>query len=121
MFRKSLHILISLLFLFTTAGISVSAHYCGDSLMSMTVMRTPPDCCDDESCCHNETHFYQLDDDFTIITVENIETLSGIPFHNEFKESNQVDFKLQAFNTIYKWPQPPGGNNYLARVQSFLL
>ncbi len=121
MLKKSLHILISILLLFATAGISISAHYCGDNLKSVSFMSTPPSCCDDASCCHNETHFYQLDDDYTILSTE-------VKFHTEYQIINTPQFTesitvadynlLSVYNDI---PRHPQIRSYLPLIQSFLL
>ena len=121
MFKKSIHILISILLLFATAGVSVSAHYCGDMLRSVSFMSTPDSCCDDASCCHNETHFYQLDDDFTFINTE-IKFLSGqqvINYPRPFEAMTVAEKSISSFYSDI--PLHPRIRSYLALIQSFLL
>jgi hypothetical protein len=50
-----------------TMGFSVSQHYCGDRLISVSVNETAESCCGPEGdCCQNEVIYVQLDDDFVI-------------------------------------------------------
>lgn len=53
---------------------AVSKHFCDDFLISTSVYAEAETCCDDGGCCHNETTFYQVDDDFAI------PGLSQLPF-----------------------------------------
>ncbi|MBS0010592.1 MAG: hypothetical protein KFF49_04240 [Bacteroidales bacterium] len=113
--------MISLLLLLATAGISISSHYCGDRLRSVSVMNTPDKCCDDASCCHNETNLYQLDEDFTIQN-------SGIKF---LPEHQAIDIPCPAESIPVAENTPMRSNTdlthhppvrtYLALIQSFLL
>lgn len=122
MLKKSLHILISILLLITTTGISISAHYCGDNLRSVSFMSIPASCCDDTSCCHNETHFYQIDDDYTILG-------TGIKFLTEYQIINTPQFTesilVEADNNVLPVyrdiPFHPQIRSYLTLIQSFLL
>jgi hypothetical protein len=65
MLRKVTHILIAITLILATAGVSVSRHYCGGSLISVSVYHHAKSCCD-ANChsCHNETNVYQLTDKF---------------------------------------------------------
>ena len=69
MFRKLIHITVALLLLFVTAGYSISKHYCGTRLVSVTISHEAEPCCDMEGksgCCRNETKSFQLDENFVI-------------------------------------------------------
>jgi len=65
MLRKVTHILIAITLILATAGVSVSRHYCGGNLISVSVYHHAKSCCD-ANChsCHNETNVYQLTDKF---------------------------------------------------------
>ena len=69
MFRKITHIALVLILLTATIGFSVSKHYCGDRLVSVSINSEANSCCDFGDCCHNETDYFQLNEDyvFTII------------------------------------------------------
>jgi len=121
MLKKSMHIFISLLLLFATTGISISAHYCGDKLRAVSFMSKPDSCCDDASCCHDETHFYQLDNDFTFLDAE-IKFLSdhqliSYPLFNE-----AMPVAESSISPVYKdIPLHPKIRSYLVLIQAFLL
>ena len=122
MFKKALHIIISLLLLLATAGISISSHYCGDKLRYVSVMSTPDNCCDDASCCHNETHFYQMDIDYTILSTE-IKFLTDYQIINtpQFTESIPVVDDNTLLTAYSDLTHHPPVRSYLALIQSFLL
>ena len=78
MFKKFSHIIFSLLLLVSTMGLVISKHYCGGSFVSISLFTEAESCCEMDGCCHNETDFYQVDEDFSITT------LSEIPDVSEF-------------------------------------
>lgn len=67
MLKKISHIILALLVLVTTMGMTVSAHYCGGELKSVQVLSASDSCCGD-ACgdCHNEIIKVDIEDDFTI-------------------------------------------------------
>jgi len=69
MLKKLSHIILSLLLLVTTMGMAVSKHYCQGDLMSVSLFGQDKHACDMGSCCHNETHIYQVKDDFSAPTI----------------------------------------------------
>jgi len=77
MFRKTAHIILTLLLLTTTMCFSVSKHYCGSRLVEASINSEAKPCCDDietSSCCHNETEYFQLKEDFvSSVSFENIQ------------------------------------------------
>ncbi len=67
MLKKISHIILALLVLVTTMGMTVSAHYCGDELKSIDLISTSDNCCGDScSDCQNEIIEVDIEDDFTI-------------------------------------------------------
>ena len=66
MFKKVLNIIIGLLLLISTSGVAVTRHYCGRTLMSVSIFSTPDKCCPG-LCdkCHNKTTFNKVSDKFT--------------------------------------------------------
>ena len=84
-----LHIIISLLLLVTTTGVSISKHYCGDNLINVALFVEAESCCDDSDCCHNENEYFQFKDDFVgsfvvasiqIVELELLRTIIPITF-----------------------------------------
>lgn len=65
MLKSFSHIVLSFLLLLATTGMALSQHYCGDFLVSTSLFGEADPCCDSGECCHNETTFYQLDEDFS--------------------------------------------------------
>lgn len=66
MFKKIAHILVVSLLLISTTGISMTRHFCGNSLKSISVFSTPHKCCEG-SCdkCHNKHTYKKVTDEFT--------------------------------------------------------
>ncbi|MDT8394583.1 MAG: hypothetical protein RQ761_12120 [Bacteroidales bacterium] len=121
MLKKSIHILISILLLLATTGISISAHYCGEKLRAVSLMNTPAGCCDDASCCLNETQFYQLDDDFTFLYTE-IKFLSDQQVIHYPRPDEAMPVAEKSNSPLYNdIPLHPRIRSYLALIQSFLL
>jgi hypothetical protein len=65
MFKKLAHIIISLLLMVSTTGFTITRHYCGDRLEKMAINTQPKSCCTMHGCCHNETSFHQLKENFS--------------------------------------------------------
>ncbi|MBN1387842.1 MAG: hypothetical protein JW965_05300 [Bacteroidales bacterium] len=122
MFRKLLYIVIAIILLFTTSGISISKHFCGDNLQSVTLMNIPDPCCDSGSCCHTETQFFKLEGDLTIASIEYFK-ISLIPvFFREVREETIIKAVIpEALNNNWENIHPPGGREHLPMLQSFLL
>jgi hypothetical protein len=70
MLRKFLNMLVLALLLVSTTGFSVSRHYCGNKLVDISVDKKADPCCNDSDCCHTETVFVKLNDDFTPSSAE---------------------------------------------------
>lgn len=74
MFRKTAHIILALLLLTTT--MCFPKHYCGSRLVEVSINSEAEHCDDIEtsSCCHNETEYFQLKEDFvSSVSFENIQ------------------------------------------------
>jgi len=94
MLRKISHILFSFLLLLVTTGMAVSQHYCGDFLVSTSLFGEADPCCDSGECCHNESSFFQLDEDFPTPQI------SKIPAFNQLSV-----FANYSFKTNWKLPE----------------
>lgn len=65
MLKTAIHITIAFLMLAMTTGFSVSKHYCGEDLISVSVNSDAKSCCDDDcEGCRNEIEQLNLDQDF---------------------------------------------------------
>ena len=69
--KKVLHIVLSMLLLLATTGVSISKHYCMGRLMEVKLSQDKPAfCClsdesDEAGCCEGESEFINLDEDYT--------------------------------------------------------
>jgi len=125
MFRKLMHISISILLLTVTAGFSISKHYCGPRLVSVSVNHEAESCCDMEgtsNCCHNETKSFQLDEDFTTSSVYQNDSLKSI----DLFIVNLIITDLHSVSEDYQQvfvpesPPPKDTQTVLSRLQSYL-
>lgn len=66
MHKKVLHIILSLMLLVSTTGITFSMHYCGGQYVSTSLFVEPDSCCGDGcGCCENKSVHYEVEEDFT--------------------------------------------------------
>ena len=66
MVRKISHIILSLLLLLATTGITVHQHYCMGKVVKTGYLHEPSPCCGEENdCCSNESETFQLNEDYT--------------------------------------------------------
>ncbi|MCU4173980.1 HYC_CC_PP family protein [Carboxylicivirga sp. N1Y90] len=111
MLKKISHIIMVIVLLVSTTGMTVSKHYCQGSLVNVNIFGEAKTCCDDigtSKCCHNESAHFELDEDF-VIAVNNVEFQQTnfdllLPFIQVlvFKEIESQNFELAYFN-----PPPP--------------
>jgi hypothetical protein len=66
MLNKTANIVMAVLLLFATSGITIQRHYCGNALVKATVSFSPVQCCK-IPCpkCHNETIKLKIYDQFS--------------------------------------------------------
>ena len=125
MLKRFSHIILSVLLLTTTMGMAVSKHYCSGVLMASEVFSEAESCCDGPcDCCHNENHFYQVQDDFSVAQIQDIPQLAetdilghglfsfDLPLINENSDNH--------FNFI-DLPPPPKIQEVLSLKQAYLL
>jgi hypothetical protein len=65
MVKKAGHILIILLLLFVTSGLTINRHFCGNDLIKISIYKSTGNCCD-QNCpgCHNEKISLRITDQF---------------------------------------------------------
>jgi hypothetical protein len=65
MLKKTGHILIILLLLFGTTGLTITRHFCGKNLIHTSIYSSPNNCCKG-NCpgCHNEKINFRITDQF---------------------------------------------------------
>jgi hypothetical protein len=125
MFRKFLHICTSILLLTTTAGFTISKHYCGPRLVTVAINHEAESCCDMEgtsSCCHNETKTFQLDEDFVasqILQNDIVKSIDLFVFAYILIDTNLISEEyIEAFTA--ESPPPKDTQTVLSSLQSYL-
>lgn len=122
MFRKVSHIVISVLLLMSTMGLTLSAHYCGENLKSISISGHADSCCDiPQGCCHDEAGTFRIDDDFDSSTLQ-IDTKLIVSLIMDypnpiFDELSARDFQIISFIE----PPPPTVPQLLSRIQVYIL
>ena len=88
MLRKITHIIIVVLLLVTTMGMTIDKHYCGTRLVSVSILNEIESCCDiTDDCCHNDSESYKLSVDYAYSQINT--------------DFNPVPTELPAFSTHY--------------------
>jgi hypothetical protein len=65
--KKICQTFVVILLVITTSGITISRHYCGNSLFSMALGHHAKSCCDSKcQGCHDETVHFKVVDHFNI-------------------------------------------------------
>jgi hypothetical protein len=125
MVNRIIHFILTCLFLVTTTGITLSKHYCGTEMISISINFEAEACCDDidnSDCCRNETEHFQLKENF----VGNV-----IDFH--FQDSDTDILQQVVLALIYnsfspdldidirptESPPPPEIKTFLSTIQVF--
>jgi len=126
MFRKTAHIILTLLLLTTTIGFSVSKHYCGSHLVEVSINSEAEPCCDDmenPNCCHNETEYFQLKEDLvTPVSLENtriagFDILFPLVFVYFFNTPGNIETEVSNFAES---PPPTAIQAKLSLLQTYL-
>ena len=122
MLKKISHIILALLVLVTTMGMTVSAHYCGGELKSVQVVTESDSCCGD-SCgsCHNEIIKVEVEDDFTIQMI-NFDFTQDFSFLPAFIQLLLVpSFTEEIVQVAYHKPPPLKIQTVLSDLQVYRL
>lgn len=122
MLKKIGHISFAFFMMIPLMGITISRHYCGDRLQSVSVVMEAQSCCDvPMGCCHNEEVIIKIQDDFSPVAYDFdfqqwafvIPVL--ITFFEEPKETT-----TQQVYVDYSLP-PPKIQTVLSQFQQYLL
>jgi hypothetical protein len=84
--KRAGHIILIIFLLISTGGISISRHYCGESVVSVSLFSTARSCCG-SGCdkCRTENSFNKVTDNFTLTSLDVHQTVvSANPFHSNF-------------------------------------
>lgn len=122
MLRKVSHIVISLLLLTSTMGLTLSAHYCGENLKSVSILADSAPCCDiPDGCCHDEASTYRINDDFAS-TSFNFESKLILTQVLDYVIPVSVDLSAKHFPTqVFEEPPPRSTLQVLSDLQIYIL
>jgi hypothetical protein len=130
MLRRLLHIVLSLLLVVSTTGLSLHKHFCGDSLQAISLQKLTG-CCSadsteapaDNDCCQNQTQQYQADTDFQAGHAPDFSALVAIlpaPVWVAGEFLAQPSRQLSTYFTD-SGPPPLPTSTYLSLLQQFRL
>jgi len=123
--KKVENILVMCLLMISTAGISVSEHYCGNNRISIQINQEADPCCDDGMCCHSITKVFQLDTEYVAGDIEYIVDLGHVmDLHVLTPIALQYHTDIHPENKKYSAGEsPPPGDRAirLSSLQTFLL
>ena len=130
MLKKTGYILMAVLLLFATSGITIYRHYCGNALVKATVSFAPTQCCK-IPCprCHNETIKLKISDQFSAsytnhVFSKEIKDLSAFPSFPQCIIASLVNLPIshiQSFKVKPLFAFSFLAGNPEARLQVFLL
>lgn len=124
MLRKSSHIILSVLLLFVTIGLTISKHYCGGNHVSTSIFGEAEPCCDSDDCCKNETESYQLNEKYSLVSISEIPQYNEIELlHFSFLTLKLQEFALEEKEVFFTadLPPPPKIQTILSLNQIYLL
>ena len=121
MLKKILHIVFGLLLIVATTGFTISKHYCGNHLFSVSIFKAEKCGCGDKcKDCHTNLKLVKVTDIFSAPDAIH----SDVPVTVDLFTVYNLDFSFYtspavttAF-TLLKAP-PPGNQNSFALLQSF--
>lgn len=125
MLKRIIHIILACLFLTTTTGFTLSKHYCGARMVSVSINTEADFCCGDmgnSNCCHNETEHFQLKVDFVSYVSDfqfqdtDVDVLFPVVFaylHNSLSTEPDIDFSPTESTP------PPDIKTFLSAIQVF--
>ncbi|HNX79152.1 MAG TPA: hypothetical protein PKJ24_04685 [Prolixibacteraceae bacterium] len=124
MIKKTGNIILSVLLFVSTVGIAVSRHYCGSSFVSVSFFSEAKSCCDSDRCCHNENHFFKVQDDYTAPQVTDLPELTStdLPGYRLSDDGiRPASFSGNGNLVFTDLPPPYKIENALTLKQAFLL
>jgi hypothetical protein len=124
MLKKFSHITLSAILLVSTIGMAVSKHYCSGTLVSVSLFKVSDSCCGDADCCHNENHYYNVKDDFSIPQISNVPVLAEVDILGHDLLNELLTTNYESNNTILTFtdsPPPPLIQTTLSSLQTYRL
>ena len=104
---------------------AVSKHYCSGDIIASAIFSEAESCCDGPcDCCHNENHFYQVNDDFSAAQIQDVPQLAetDILGHELFSFELGVEDENNLNPIVFiDSPPPPKIQEVLSLHQTYLL
>lgn len=123
--RKASHIILSFILILTTAGMTITKHYCGSKLVSINIFTEPDKCCNNSDCCHNETVTVKINADIINLSpVYSFETVSSsISFITAaiFNNIPVLSAYLTTNSSRSSDIPPPATGPFISKLGAFLL
>lgn len=113
-----------MILLIATTDMVVSQHFCNDFMVSASLYQEVESCCEEGSCCHNETENHKLEQMFQISNYVPLPAISQFDLMGILSENSNdlmVTFIVKQNFTSRKPPSPPDIKTYLSLNQAFLL
>jgi hypothetical protein len=84
--KRAGNIIMILLLLISTGGVTITRHYCGESIISVSIFSTPKSCCGSRcEHCRNENFFNKVTDNFNVTaTGDQFSVATDNPVHSNF-------------------------------------
>ena len=124
MFRKIIHIVLSVFLMVATTGITFSMHYCGGKYVSTSINKEAKSCCDGTGgCCENKTVHLEVKDDYVSpIQIDNtkiveLDVLFPILFALNFELFPELN---ETFEVYTDTSPPPTIQTRLSLLQTYL-
>jgi len=111
--------------LVSTSGVTVTKHFCGERLASVSVLGDGGCSCAsmaaDDNCCHTERDLYQVDDDFSVAPIRSL-NLAAVPVIAIITYRLSLEFNPESGQTAYLNYRPPLPDKDIpVLIQSFLI
>jgi hypothetical protein len=122
--RKILHIVLSLLIVVATSGVTINMHYCQDRLVSVRVLFNAKPCCNNMSCCHNESKFSKVDEKATFansLTLNHTKIINHIIHFPVEVQAHYISLSGALYNVDKITHSPPGSSTRHSSLCCFLL
>ncbi len=122
MFKKISHIIFALILMVTTMGVTVSQHFCGNSLKSVAIQAAPDHCCGIPcGCCHDESVTIKIEDDFFVTSYTSDFTQFAVLLPPVIGIDEIETIERQAFVFPERTIPPPKIQRILSDLQMYLL
>jgi hypothetical protein len=114
--KQTSSILLVLLYLLTSVGLTVNVHYCGGKLKSIQLLFDAPSCCCGETkkmdgCCEDESFFVQLDTDHQFSPIQKLSFEMPIILNEMMISENIEQINSQDNNWNIPLKRPPPGSS----------